>query len=63
MVQTDYPGPLDGHVRKIVSRFDENRLEAWREREAIMAEGNPGMDRRTSERLATLDIRVQPTYM
>lgn len=48
--------PLDGHVRRIVSLFDEKRLEAWREREAIMAEGNPGLDRLTCERLATLDI-------
>lgn len=56
MQQPDYPEPLEAFERKIVAWFDENRLDAWREREAIMAEGNPGMDRRTSERLATLDI-------
>lgn len=52
---TATPELLDEHVRKIVSCFDEHRREAWLEREAIMAEGNPGMDRLTSQRLATLD--------
>ena len=39
MVRTDYPEPLDGHVRKIVSRFDTNRREAFEERAAIVEEG------------------------
>ncbi len=56
MVQTDYPEPLDGHVRKIVSQFDTNRREAFEERAGIVEEGNSGMDRLTAERLAVLDV-------
>lgn len=55
MVQTDYPEPLDGHVRKIVSQFDTNRREAFEERAAIVQyDGN--VDRVQAERLAVLDV-------
>ena len=55
MVRTDYPEPLDGHVRKIVSRFDTNRREAFEERAAIVQyDGN--VDRVQAERLAVLDV-------
>ena len=56
MAQLDYPEPLDAHVRKIVSRFDTNRREAFEERAAIVEEGNPGMRRVNAERLAVLDV-------
>lgn len=55
MVRTDYPEPLDGHVRKIVSRFDTNRREAFEERAAIV-QYDAHVDRVQAERLAVLDV-------
>lgn len=55
MVQTDYPEPLDGHVRKIVSQFDTNRREAFEERAAIV-QYDAHVDRVQAERLAVLDV-------
>ncbi len=55
MMQTDYPEPLDGRVRKIVSWFDTNQREAFEERAAIVQyDGN--VDRVQAERLAVLDV-------
>ena len=55
MPQQHYPEPLDAHVRKIVSQFDENRREAFEERAAIV-QYDGHVDRVQAERLACLDI-------
>lgn len=56
MAESDYPEPLDVHVRRIVSQFDTNhRREAFEERAAIVQyDGHVG--RAQAERLACLDI-------
>ena len=55
MMQTDYPEPLDGSVRKIVSWFDTNQREAFEERAAIV-QYDSNVDRVQAERLAVLDV-------
>lgn len=55
MAHVHYPELLDGHVRKIVARFDAHQREAFEERAAIVQyDGN--VDRVQAERLAVLDV-------
>ena len=55
MVQSHYPEPLDGHVRRIVAWLDTNRREAFEERAAI-AQYDGNLDQEHAERLVCLDI-------
>ncbi|MDO6384697.1 hypothetical protein [Uliginosibacterium sp. 31-12] len=54
MSQPTHPLPLDPAVVKVVAQLDENRLEAWRERAAIM-EFDAGLPRLEAERQALID--------
>lgn len=49
------PEPLDEHVRRIVSRLDAGRREAFEERAAIV-EYDAGLPREEAERRALLDV-------
>ena len=64
MAESDYPEPLDVHVRRIVSQFDTNhRREAFEERAAIVQyDGHVG--RAQAERLAGRPIDpLDPRYL